>query len=162
MNELLAAEPTIRDRILEVFKKRYLAQQRGVNGAALTWDVVSRTALSNEDQLAGFALGIYGTSEKKSPQMGSMDCFMNVVLEFHSTLSEGDDPERWYEGVLGEVQRVAMLDLQMKDENGVALALNVIEKGNEPDILMENATKIAGVVVMEVKYRHKVGNPTKR
>jgi hypothetical protein len=162
MNQELFGDPTMRERIMRVFKARFEAQQRGIHQAALTWNVVSRKPLSVSDQNAGFAIGIYDTSEKKQDAVSRVECFLNVVFEFHATLAESDDPETWANGVLGEVQRVATLDLNMKEEDGYHLSVDVKEKGNELENFAEKATKVSGVLVVEVQYRHRPGNPRAR
>lgn len=162
MNELPFGDPTLRERIMRVFEARFLARSRGVNDAAVTWDVATRKPLTAEQQKAGYAVGIYDTSEKKVDRVGCVECMLNVVFEFHVTVAEGDDAEQLLNNVLGEVQTVALLDVNMAEEDGYQLAIDVVEKGNEIEFHAAGATKVAGMVIVEVRYKHRVGNPRRR
>lgn len=162
MNEIPDADPTIRERIMEVFRKRFLAQTRGQNGAAITWDVVERRPLDPDEQNRGYALSMFDTSEKKVDVVGKVEAYLNVVFEFHVTLSEGDAPGTFANSVLGEVQRVALLDLNMKEDDDYQLSIDVQEKGSEIEITTAGPKKVAAVLIVEVKYRHRPGKPTVR
>ena len=158
----LVGDPTLRERIMRVIKRRFEVQQAGVSSAILTWDVVTRLPLTKDQQLEGYAIGIYDTSEKVRPDIGRDERFLNVAMEFHIKLAEDDDPETYLNGVLGEVQRVAQLDLQNKEEDGYALSINMQEKGSELDISGTDSRNVAGLVVFEVHYRTKANNPFRR
>lgn len=162
MNEIPAGDPPIRERIMEVFRKRFLAQQRGVNGAAVTWDVVERRPLTSDEQSRGYALAIFDTSQKKKDLVGKTECYLNCVFEFYVTLSEGDEPGTFGNTILAEVQRVAMLDLNMAEGDGFQLTVDVQEKGDELEIIAPEPNHISGVLVVEVTYRHKSGKPSVR
>lgn len=162
MNELPVGDPPIRERIMEVMKKRFLSQKRSVNGAAVTWDVVERRPLTADEQGRGYAIGIFDTSQKKKDLVGRTECYLNVVLEFYVTLAEGDEAGTLANTVLAEVQRVAMLDLNMREEDGYHLSLDVQEKGDEIEINAPEPKLIASVLIIEITYRHKTGMPSVR
>lgn len=162
MNELPAGDPPIRERIMEVMKQRFLDQQRGVDGAAVTWDVVERRPLTADEQGRGYAIGIFDTSQKKKDLVGRTECYLNVVLEFFITLADGDEPGTFANTILAEVQRVAMLDLNMKEADGYQLSLDVQEKGDEIEINAPEPKRIAAVLIVEITYRHKTGKPSVR
>ena len=162
MNELPMAPPSIRERIVTVLIKRFLDQKRGVDGAAITWDVVTDEPLSSDQQSKGYAVGVYDTSERKQDGVQHIMCFLNIVFEFHSTLADGDEPMKIARACLTEVQRVATKDLNTKEEDGYHLTLDIQEKGNELENIAPNPSKVSGVAIFEVKYRHRPNDPTKR
>lgn len=170
MPDLLLSQQTFRERICEHFKARYLAQVAGENGALITWDVVTRKPLTKEQQLLGYALGIYDTSEKVTPAISHDLRNLNIVFEFHAKISDGetDDVGTILNAVLGEVQRVAGLDIQCSDiyatppDATYKLALNTTERGSELEIGAEKPSVVAGVLIIDVQYRTKPNNPYTR
>lgn len=162
MIDLPEGPPTIRQRIMSVLLARFEAQRRGVDGAILTWDTVTDKPMSHVQQTSGSAIGLYDTSEKKSDLTGAVECRLNVVMEFHINMAEGDDLTQIMRAVLGEVQRVASSDLNTKEPDGYHLTIDVKEMGNELENIAEKATRGSGVVVFELKYRHKPGKPDQR
>jgi hypothetical protein len=149
---------TKRERIMAHLKERFEAQQKASSGptpdAKYTWDVVTRLPLTKNEKEIGFAVGLYDTSERKRADIGRDMCSLNVVVEFHVKMMEGDDIPRIMNRVMGEVQRVMGLDIYCGQ-----IANNVEEKGNELEIPGPNATSCAGMVVYEITYRHKSNNP---
>jgi len=162
MIDLPEGPPTIRQRIMAVLIARFKDQRRGVAGAIMTWDHVTDIAMSAERQRDGYILGVYDTSEKKKDLTGAVECYLNVVMEFSVNIAEGDDMPSVLRAVMGEVQRVASLDLNTREADGYQLTIDVQEKGNEIENMGEKATRGSGVVVFEFKYRHKPGKPAER
>jgi hypothetical protein len=170
MPDLLLSQKTFRERIVNHFERRYLSQIAGQDGALITWDVVSRKPLTKQQQLMGYALGIYDTSEKVEPKIGHDLRYLNVVFEFHVKISdaETDDVGALLNAVLGEVQRVAGLDIQCSDiyadppAPAYKLALQTTERGSELDVGSEKPSVAAGVLIIEVQYRTKPNNPFAR
>lgn len=170
MPDPLLSQKTFRERIAQHFVDRYLAQVAGTDGALITWDVVTRKPLTKQQQMMGYALGIYDTSEKVDPRIGHDARFLNIVFEFHVKISdaETDDVGTILNAVLGEVQRVAGLDIQCGDlyadppNPTYKLALQTTEKGSELEIGGEKPSVAAGVLIIEVQYRTKSNNPYER
>lgn len=172
VTDILLSKKTFRERIVEHLKERYLAQVAGTDGAIITWGVVSRKPLTKQEQSVGYALGIYDTSEKVKANIGHDMRFLNVVLEFHVAIKddETDHVGSIMNAVLGEVQRVAGIDIQMGEDDpahpgqppSYKLAINTEERGSELEIGSEKPSVCAGVCVLEVTYRTKSNDPFRR
>lgn len=158
---------TKRERIMRHLVNRFERLVEGVDDARITWDYVTRTPLTKAMQMAGNSLGIYDTSEKVSKEISYDIRLLNVVLEFHATINDAEtgDVPTILNQVLGEVQRVALLDIQMSgdlDDPLYKLAINTEEQGSEIDIGGEKPTVVTGVVIIRVTYRTQTNNPFSR
>lgn len=170
MPDPLLSQKTFRERIVQHYVDRFNVQVAGVDGALITWHYVTRKPLTKEQQLSGYALGVYDTSEKVKPMISHDLRDLNIVFEFHAKVSDGetDDVGTILNAVLGEVQRVAGLDIQCGDvyadppNPSYKLALNTTERGSEIDIGGEKPTVVSGVLIIEVQYRTKPNNPYTR
>jgi len=151
----------IRNRIMKHLKKRFECEVANVNGASFTWDEVSRLPLTKEQQQSGYAIGLYDTSERVRPDVQRDERRLSVAMEFHVKLAECDDAADFANRVLGEVQRIIGLDIYCTEENtGQKLSLNIEERGSELDITSSNPGVVAGVLIVEIKYRTRVNDPT--
>ena len=162
---------TFRERIMRHLVNRFERRVEGVEDAKITWDYVTRSPLPKQQQMAGNSQGIYDTSERVSTEIGFDTRILNVVLEFHAKISEGEasDVPSILNQTLGEVQRVAGLDIQMgevdpdnPDGPSYKLALNTEEQGNEIDIGGERPAVVTGVVIIRVTYRTRNNDPFRR
>lgn len=154
-----------RERIMRHLVNRFERLVEGTDGARITWDYVRRTPMTKAIQIAGNSLGIYDTSEKVSKELSYDVRLLNVVFEFHAKVNdaETDDVPTILNQVLGEVQRVALLDIQMggsdPDNLLYKLAINTEEQGSEIDIGGEKPSVVTGVVIVRVTYRTKTNDP---
>jgi len=155
---------TFRERILRHMVARFEAIEKDVDGALFEWDVVTRTPPSKMEQYFDYVLGIYDTSEKVAQRMGYDERFLNVVFEFQVRIPQGltDEIGSFMNEALGEVQRVALSDINCTEEGGYQLSLDVNEKGSELEITGDKPGFVAGVLIIEVKYRTKSNNPLTR
>lgn len=162
---------TFRERIMQHWEKRFQRQVKGVDGARITWDKVTRKPLTKNDQMIGDALGIYDTSERVTKEIGYDVRVLNIVFEFHHVVRDwetGDVPSA-LNAILGEVQRVAGLDHQLGEPDpnnptgpSYKLAINTEEQGSEIDIGGEKPSSVTGVLIVRVTYRTKSNNPFRR
>lgn len=153
------AANTIRRRIMAVLLARFAAQVAGVGDAIITWDVISDKPLSADEISKGYAIGVYDTSEKKKDITNATECFLNVVMEFHVRIADGDNMTDVLRAVMGEVQRVAQVDLNTKEPDCYQLTVDVQEMGNELENIAPQTLDGAGVVVFTFRYRHVPGKP---
>lgn len=160
---------TFRERIMRHLQSRFEGQVAGTGDATITWDTVTRKPLNKLEQHMTYGIGLYDTSEKVKQEIGHDLRFLNVVLEFHCRVSEAEtgDVGSILNAALGEVQRVALSDIHCVEVDPdtsatYQLALDVNEKGSEIDVGGEKPTSVAGVLIIEVKYRTKSNNPFKR
>lgn len=150
---------TQREQIVQHLMARFSAQSVGVDGALITWDVVAQAPLSKNQQDNDFSVAIFDTSEKVAQDIGRDRRALNIAIEFHCKVREGDEPATILRRALGEVQRVAGLDPQMTEPGGRKLALDTNERGSELEVLSKDDRHVAGVVIYEVLYRTKSNSP---
>lgn len=151
---------TQREQIVQHLLDRFSAQSAGTDGALITWDVVTQAPLSKNQQHNDHVIGIYDTSERVVQDIGRDRRALNIAIEFHCRVLEGEEPATKIRRALGEVQRVAGLDPQMTDATtGKKLALDLNEKGNELEVLSKDDRQVAGVVIYEVLYRTRSNSP---
>lgn len=156
---------TFRERIMQSLDHRFRQQSFAI-GSLIEWDAVTRKPITTGERNRGNVLGVYDTSERVTKEINWDVRFLNVVLEFsrHIHEAEADDIPTILNQTLGEVQRVAGLDIQISDKDNPAykLALNTREKGNEIDIVGEKPSVVQGVVILEVQYRTRNNDPFRR
>lgn len=149
---------TQRERIVQHLLGRFRAQAAGTDDAIITWDIVSQAPLSKNQQDNDFAVAVFDTSERVAQDIGKDRRALNIAIEFHCKVREGDEPATVLRRALGEVQRVAGLDPQMSEPSG-KLALDMNERGNELEVLSKEDRHVAGVVIYEVLYRTRSNSP---
>lgn len=150
-------DTTLRDQIMEHLKTRFSDQRKDVNGANITWDVVSREPLTKTQQEEGNTVGLYDTSERAEWVIGKTEKYMNVVVEGHVKVLDGDPIAPAAQLGLAECQRVMGLDIYCG-----GLSMRMEEKGNEIEIAGPDDRIIGFVTIWEIHYRHKVNNPFER
>lgn len=150
-------DTTLRDQIMEHLRERFKQQRAGVNDANITWDIVSREPLTKNQQEEGQSVGLFDTSESSSFLVGKTLKEMNVVVEFHIKVREGDPVAPAANAALGECQRIMGMDVYCG-----GLSMQMEEKGNELEIAGPNDRIVAGVTIWKVQYRHKVNNPFRK
>jgi hypothetical protein len=144
-----------RERIMTHLKERFEAIQSGIDGFSTTWNQVTRQPLSKSAVAMGDCLGLFDIREEKTPHMQFMLCTLTVVVEFYSRMQLGDDPATELNRMLLDVQRTFRSDIQCG-----GLALNIVETKNELDIDGPGDSLVAGVVEVQVQYRHYVDDPS--
>lgn len=157
MNEL-PVRLTVREQIMRNIKATFEAGLNTAKGDELTWGVVERKPITKRDLASrDNAIGIFDTSERVQEAVGHERRFVNVVIEFHVSLAEGDDPGVFLNHALGQVL------LRMgRDIYRGGLALNTRENGSELDIDGAFDKYVSGVVVFDVSYRCRPNDPYSR
>lgn len=146
--------PTVRLRIIDHLKERFEKAKAGQGGRYITWNTVATQPITKPETIAGSAVGIYDSRERKKPEAGYARSTIQLATEFHVRLAQGDDATRIANLVLGEVQAIMLSDIHCG-----GLSLNIVETGNELDVEGPNGTLVSGIVFWEVLYRHKAGDP---
>lgn len=146
--------PSARQLIIDHLVARFEAIEAGVDDFVTGWSVVKTVPLSKEDTRHSTALGIYDTSEENRDEIGHQQKLMNVVFEFHAVTLEGISPDKFARQLLAEIERTIHLDIYMGQ-----LAMDAQERGNELDVESGNDKVVSGVVIYQIRYRHRVGDP---
>lgn len=143
-----------RERIMRHLVERFEGLVEGEDEYTATWNTVTRAPVARSQMAQGNALGLYGVSEHKDPDVGFMRCTLNVSIEFYLVLGLGDDPSTELNRALADLQRAMRSDPQMG-----GLAFNALETRNEFDVDGPDDSIVAGFVEFAVTYRHKVDDP---
>ncbi len=154
--------PSVRDRIMEALKTRFLAVVLNVGGHVLTWNTVERRSLTDVEMQAGDAISLIDASENKSEEVGFMRSDMTVFTEFWIRLEVGDDPSQHVNNVLADVQLTMRADINTAEVPGdptTCLTINITEVRNETDIDGASDMLVGGVAQWSVLYRHNAQDP---
>jgi hypothetical protein len=149
------ADTSKRERIMQHLTERFQARQAGVDGALITWNMVTRKPISRTEVGMGDTLGIFDVRETKDPVMQHMVCELTVIFEFYCALMLGDEPSTELNRMLLDVQRTIRTDIYCS-----GLSLNIVESKNELDIDGPTDSLVAGVIEVTVLYRHLVDDPS--
>jgi hypothetical protein len=144
-----------RERIMQHLLARFAENQAGEDDYTVTWNLITRKPVGRTEVGMGDAIGIFDTRESKVPDMLFMRCHLTVVFEFYCSLQMGDDPATELNRMLLDVQRTLRRDIYCS-----GLTLNIVETKNELDIDGPGDSLVAGVVEVQVLYRHFVDDPS--
>lgn len=148
----------IRNRILAVLKQRFLDVADGVGGHIITWNVVERKPLEDQQMEMGNAIALLEGPETKRDEVQRVRASLTLLTEFWVRLELGDEPSDRLNRVMGDIY------LTMRGTNGqgiyvlepddTQLALDIQERRNELDVGGPGDTLVGGVVEWEILYRH--------
>ncbi len=154
--------PSVRDRIMEALKVRFLAVQSNVDGHVITWNTAVRRSLTDIEMQSGDAISLIDASENKSEEVGFIRADMTVFTEFWIRLEVGDDPSQHVNNVLADVQLTMRADINTAETPGdptTCLTINITEIRNETDIEGASDMTVGGVIQWSVLYRHNKQDP---
>lgn len=144
-----------REQIMLHLVDRFKGLRRNVDNYTTTWNVVVRRPMTNTETQLGDAMGIFDVSERKEFRIGHVDAFLTVNLEFFHKVRDGDEPSTELNRMLLDVQRACRSDI-----NCGGLTINILEMTNELDIEGPTDRLVAGVVEIEIHYRHALNDPS--
>ncbi|KRW94355.1 hypothetical protein [Paracoccus sp. MKU1] len=147
---------TVRERIMQAIQARF--ESAPAQPGDISWGLVTRKPITKSDIAnENFALGLYDTSERIKEGTGWEMHFLNVVLEFHVRIHEGDEPSTFLNHCLGQVStRIG------EDITWGGLAINTRESGSELDIDGAFDKYVSGILVVDVSYRCRPNDPYTR
>ncbi len=148
---------TYRMSIIAKLKTMYEAVDNTIDPEPLDpwpfkFSLVKEGPLADVDFKKNYAIGIVPGPERKSPRIYPfMESDWTVVLEWQAYVPQGLGltPLQHAEKVLGVVQRVFY-----KNQDLDGTVIDVRELGNEVDLESYGDKTVAGVVTIEIKYRH--------
>lgn len=147
--------PSIRDQIMNHLADRFDDVVSGVDGRVIKWSKVWRDPWSCTASLVGDAnIAIIDGRETKSALVGYTMCTLQITTEFKVKVAKNDKKTSIVRNVMAEVQRTILSDIYCG-----GLALNIVERANEPNVDGENDTEVSGIVFWDLQYRHRVGDP---
>lgn len=146
---------TIREQIMANMKVIF---ETDTSNDRVRWSYVTREPPSKHDIAHNkTVLGLYDTSEKVREGSGYETRSVNVIVEFHITLADGDKPSTFLNHCLGSIVN------RIGDDTSLGgLALNIVEKGSELDIDGPDDKTVAGMIVLTVSYRCRPNDPYTR
>ncbi len=148
----LPKRQTVRDKIMCHLVERF---ENDTNELRPVWGVVTRRPLTKAmTQDHDYALGLYDTSEVIREAAAVEYRNLNVVIEFHVHIAEGDDPSSFLNHCLGSISDRIGEDIHLG-----GLALNCRENGSELDIDGPFDHYVSGIIVFDVQYRTRSNDP---
>jgi hypothetical protein len=145
---------TIRDQIMESIVARFQAQRAGTDNARITWDVVSRDPLSENQKQEGNSLCISDTTERVKQIVRYDEKWLTVIIEIYTLVKDGDSPSQNIQLALGEVQRVMGLD-----NTCGGLGIDLVEQGTDVSLGIPSDRIAVAAAGFTVRYRNQTGNP---
>ena len=154
---------TVRERIMDHLHTRFKDVQNGTDDHIVTWNVVERRILTDEEQRLGPSLSLLDVSEQKSAEVGHSRSTMQVVTEFWLRPTLTDNPSVILNRIMGDVQKTMTSDPHSTVTTSplCQLTVDIRELRNEFDIDSAGDFLVGGMVVWEVLYRHQFADPTK-
>lgn len=117
--------------------------------------VVGLGSLGDVDNRKRNAVGIVPGAEVKEPKFPLTQNTLPVAIEFRRLVNQGDnDPGEEVEDILGQLQHYLGEDNKMG-----GLAVDFVETGCEIDLDSYTDKTVQGVIFMEMRYRHRIGDP---
>jgi len=143
---------SVRERILDAIATSFRGMTEGDDDYTTTWSLVTRT--QKPSPLTSTVLAIHAGPERKVDRYGYNDCVLEVRLMFYYPFAVGDVPDTELNRIMADIQRWCRRDIQWG-----GLAVNTQEIANSVEVESPSDKVGAGIVVINVLYRHTINDP---
>jgi hypothetical protein len=104
-------------------------------------------------------LSILDVEEDKVALIRQFDCALHVELEFWALVSVSDDPPSKMNQFLADLQKSYRKTI-VSGGALESLVENIVEVRNEVDTESEHDRQLSGMLVLDVRYRHALDDPS--
>jgi hypothetical protein len=120
---------------------------------------VVRRRLMDADRKKEYMLSILDVEEDKVALIRQFDCALHVELEFWALVSVSDDPPSKMNQFLADLQKSYRKTI-VSGGALESLVENIVEVRNEVDTESEHDRQLSGMLVLDVRYRHALDDPS--
>lgn len=148
---------TVRERALEALKAIFVDQTADApvgDPYGFKWDIVTRSPLKNWAYKKTRAIGVFDMHETKKDMIAVKVCSLRVALELHLVAQSDTTPSQEMNALFGAVQRRLQEDYSLG-----GLVIDIQEVTNDMQIQDENQRNVAGVIFLNLQYRHSLKDP---
>jgi hypothetical protein len=154
---------SIREQILQNIATRfnnvvvggtYTAPDGAIYPYTQRWNAVIRHIPAQTDIKVGGCLAIITGKETMKREVQRDSRYLRVVLEFYADVYATDIVSTEQNRILLEVQATLAADISCG-----GLAIDIVELQNECSIEGPAEKVMAGMLEIEIRYRHRTGNP---